>query len=1234
MARTIKRQPFTVSTNAKDYTKSYIFGQTQFNGLYDGENDITVDQQTFADTENVYVDEKGVFTSRNPFKFNDGEAHIIEQWSFSTYKLRMYRIYDSEQFIFVLRCVSHNVEDEMQWVVPENELGWDFVPKTTCVQIEDKIFVWFAGVDFVAFNTSRMKFEDATKYLYCPIHKQIVNGLESDLETKNFLTDTYRKRYLYSSISSVDFNALQGKQMRVNLNSEFTQNTSKHLYDITVGANQEQLLLYPYSPIGSSYHIDIVQTPNALVILRYDKVSRSIAISYDGRYFTTIQSLDGIVGEPLLTRDGLWVVAFTKTGLAKYKLAAQDSEDFSGDEISDWIVEPYPPVINSNIYNYSYTGYFETIDQFAYVCYDATEDLGYLFMSAPHGASGIFSGYRELSGLYGDDIKIYYRYIAPTENAPNLGPAIGIFARHRTEQYFLDIHFFDFDEDEFSSDKLVAVLLSKELPSSTYIGETDIYISVPNDIENNIYDVIIAYGLHDTVTSEVTDYMSRRKVTRNTPAVILKEDVSMYSGLNPASSFKIKADTSTILTDKYLYSDGILQSLPDIDTDRQDIIRNTDILTLHLTDEKTNSVYMYQGKIHKVTLSDGVPFLSKDTIHSGDIVVYVSNLAATSEYDYLVPELLPGNEQPQDTILAYSNLYYIEKLATIVEDGVYKYVGIIDDDNGISTGELIRLRAYIPDNEKLFRLPIGHPGNLYMRDIGLCPREYPDVESDWEPDWEPTDWPTYPPIYPTVNAETGMIESRFWQEGDALPTGGILLYGVANLEGKVRPLSADDTGIWYNINGTLWTSYLDETISLELDEYVNAIGFSPKMNSVVPDKYAVLNEHYFSFVHNGKNLLEVTQTKRDDDALLSNDGTDLLLYLPKRNEQYFANKITALHPLSNTEIGVFTNDDVWYIRTSALNDGIIAYTKPIKSNIPIGLRDGSDVITAFDGQALIFPARRGLVALAPQDFVATTEKTLSYLSDAIQAKYLDFYESGVQSTLYLSDAPDDMCKPYIHICTHKYWLMLYKYLDREILLLDTRTNSWWTWTTPYPILSISADKDIEVLMRIDFLPSMNTQSLSGVSFVYTSDDNYKDDIIEGTLNGSYSSVYDNEYIKTPRQILQRASSMIDWHFTSQKLHFDQINNYKAVKGITLNLKGNDTTKVKMTTRAFRDLYHPEKDDVVAITINELRTFIKRFNLMHVLAFQYTIENDTDIDMQYPFRLNALSIKYEVKERVR
>lgn len=1565
MANTIRRRPVSVSTNIGG--AGQFFNQVQFNGLCDNLNEVTVDQMSFADVDNLYVDENGVLVSRPPLRFHDEEAYILEQWSFGIHTLRLYRVLckfddagkislvenpraesrEKLHFLFVIRSITHDAVNygdatkEVQWLLPLETIGWDFVPKVTCAQIEDKIFIWFAGLDFVAFNTTgallddgirHPYFESGTKYLYFPIHKLVINGIESDLETKNFLTDTYRRRHQYSAISTVNFEKLIGRRVQVNVNGDMTQNTSKHLYDVTVCEHQDKMLVYPYSSIGGNYHIDAVQTPRATVVLRYSFGTHSIEVSFDGRYFHAVPTPDNIIGPPLLTRDGLWLVAFTKNGLAKCKLVAQETGDFvDGDDVLTWTVEAYlrhntenGVLRNLTTIDSSLTpaGYFETIDQFAYVVYgpslydNISGDIPYVYTEWLSGSNDLVWGCKPLIaykstgeaysplGTGDDDIKVHFRYVAPTVEQQDLGAVVSILTsglmtyegttpvlksnteamtfffkqdlmhvarklrnddvlritespksadewlgyvyrvdntgtiplteddivysgdtilRLPTPLYISDYPFWDsatsYKKGDFvlyttaSSGKLGAIVyvcvannVGQTPPTSTtswvngywhavkdprdpaqimrqyvkiatnnlsgryngnlYAKWDWVYLCMvkkvrykiesadgsidaiqPNEVvkvtsfdldatyDNTLLDslfgkpllydmstgseqlvtdpewsMIFRVGINVSKSSLITKfglatidgvenpasverivlidlareiehngkiYKSQRysapcrqmdfqclvpTVTANTVIYdfvaafgvfakytgggvsstspfdcIIKyrydhgankftavgEDDIVYVPDKGSRWFKITPNTDTVLTDTYLYHNREFVPLPQsgelspVIEDKERCVINNDELMLVLQDGKNQQVY--RKNIHKLT-SDGLA-LASGLIESGDLVSYTSD--AITEDDYLKPYPDP------------SNRFIIEKLTVEESGGELRFVGVVGGE--IRSGELIRLRAYDRD--------------IVLDDDFLEAYHYPSAPAGWsQGDPWPEEFPTYPPIYPNADGTF-----RQWAKGDPLPSGPVLLYGVATIGRRVKPLGADENGVLYSIDGALWTSQVSDNAFIELDEYVNTVisdeldahgnlintTVSAHVNLTVPDHHATMNEHYFAYTDNGKNLLEVTQSKRDENEAFTKDGTDLLLYLPKRNEQLFANKITALHPLSDSEMGIFTEKDVWYVGVRTLDDGSIVYTKPIKSKIPLGLRDGDDVITGFDGQAVIFPAPRGLVALAPQDFVATTEKTLTYLSDKIQRKYLEFYTTGVLNGVLTSVNQDALFAPQIKIQSYKYWILLHKRFDREILAFDTRTGTWWVWSTPYPIRSLSVNIRLYALMQIDFSSIANVDSLPskaplmGVSFLWSDqeDSPYKDDIVADAMNGQVTRIRENDAVGD-RLIIHRASPVISWGMMSQRLHFEQINNYKAIKSLTLNLKGDGIITAKLFTKAFRGLHHPESTETVRIKVNDLRTFVKSLNVMHVIDFQYRLENDESAEKQEKLSLNSLSIKYETKEGIR
>ena len=108
---------------------------------------------------------------------------------------------------------------------------------------------------------------------------------------------------------------------------------------------------------------------------------------------------------------------------------------------------------------------------------------------------------------------------------------------------------------------------------------------------------------------------------------------------------------------------------------------------------------------------------------------------------------------------------------------------------------------------------------------------------------------------------------------DVLPPRSIELYGFVNLYKRIKPLSITENSIWYIIDGTLWTSELSASHTIELDEYINAetktdgtFSRVVQFTNEVPDYNATLNEHFISFTthEDNRNLLQVTSTRYDE----------------------------------------------------------------------------------------------------------------------------------------------------------------------------------------------------------------------------------------------------------------------------------------------------------------------------------------------------------------------------------
>ena len=440
-----------------------FFRYTKFGGLCDNRNDAVIDQETFADCKNVFVDTNELLTSRPPFKFLDDEAYIVKKWVFVEYTLQFHRVpidadgnrVDSSadlediSFLFILRCISHDTIDDVDngaygalaWQIDASDLGWDNMPKIKPVQIEDKIYFWFAGVSFVCFNTAGRKstedesddtlhpyFEDAMKYIYLPIYTLVINGIESELESLNYLTNTYRKRYIYSALSSINFASLIGKHLSIGLNGPNTQSTSKHLYDIMANSvNFGKMLVYPKSEIGSSYYTTMVKTPNSNVYLRHMEGTSLIEVSFDGSYYRNLPVITDLIGLPMLSEDGLYVIAFTKTNLAKCRLVAQESTDFTDtSSILTWEYQEYFADQPENFTAIDVNGVFPTIDNCAWWVRHASGDT--LHIQWLRGTEDIVSDDMTISDIGSDRRvqKMAYQYITPTTENPDAGPFVAL----------------------------------------------------------------------------------------------------------------------------------------------------------------------------------------------------------------------------------------------------------------------------------------------------------------------------------------------------------------------------------------------------------------------------------------------------------------------------------------------------------------------------------------------------------------------------------------------------------------------------------------------------------------------------------------------------------------------------------------------------------------------------------------------------------------------------------------
>lgn len=392
----------------------------------------------------------------------------------------------------------------------------------------------------------------------------------------------------------------------------------------------------------------------------------------------------------------------------------------------------------------------------------------------------------------------------------------------------------------------------------------------------------------------------------------------------------------------------------------------------------------------------------------------------------------------------------------------------------------------------------------------------------------------------------------------------------AKLLFKAKPLYFRDTTMYLYKDGSIYTNLLTKLISvnvLEEGEYL----------PLLPDYVVELNNFYIGI----GNKIYISSYHLDE---------NFKWYLPKINTNTMDYDISNLHVISSTEVAVFTKHSIYYITNSYNNDKQRYEYYYYKSKAQVGCEKGSDIITTFDGKYTMFASERGMVAMSYQDFVASTEQTIDYVSDSINAYFANFNDSPLKLLKY------------------NFWIFCYKKGNKEFLLYDTRNQSWWPMTLPY---------EIEQLVVYDTPMLLSNNSLFDMS---------KDSSEYYDLNGIVKTV-------------------IDWSFTSHRLHLNSPNYSKNISSIILTSVSDSMEDMHMDLilRNYRKRMHISDVDSFRFYIDGIRTYVKRLNYSKVNEFQYTLTSDVNDDVldslkneikKIPLSLSNITIKYKITGQVK
>ena len=434
---------------------------------------------------------------------------------------------------------------------------------------------------------------------------------------------------------------------------------------------------------------------------------------------------------------------------------------------------------------------------------------------------------------------------------------------------------------------------------------------------------------------------------------------------------------------------------------------------------------------------------------------------------------------------------------------------------------------------------------------------------------------------------------------------------------------------------SIYTNNFTDTDSAIIDYIIEPTGDDTnKYYLQVPRCSYVSTELYLGI----NNKLYITNNTRDE-------NNKLLLNLPPINNHSFVGDISNISNISTTETAIFLEDSI-KICTKVEDDTYGYRYDYYNTKLSVGVNFRDSVINTNEGTYTLFPTRRGLAAMNYQAFMSTTDQTLTYITSNIADIWKDFYnQKPVDNNI---DGLGTYNR-FVKITQYKQYLILTNG-TKVVLIYDLTRSYWWVWELPEPILKMVT----------------NQEYLRAISMKYSATIFIKDTLWEFDIPGRLleltneidgkTAIY-RDFSKLKGLSTFPSNIPIDWYIVSQPLHFNAITYYKNIKQLIFHLYDtdnldNETLKsqsIKAQIQIFRKRLDIRRPETIDFKIDNLRTFVKRFNYWKInelqwglsADIQYTTKNvngqmievDTT-DNPQPLKLNGLSIKYEIGEEVR
>lgn len=1211
MIKTFNRTPISVNTPNDKNIKNYFFNHYNWKGMCDDKNILAVDQETFSDCKNVYVDSEGLLRSRPSLKIktvtyaNAGNEYtlsdILDVWTFNDVTVYLSTSDKKYYLTFVNKNVTDNIQRELKYTDSNGESH--SYSKVIPILADNKIFI-FSEHDFNYYDIEKNIYATAIDFIYIPTTSVVSGNKTTELDSPNVLTKSYITKYLYDKSMNINFANLVGKEVTVEVYGVS--------YKIKFEYNNELVFVERYSGLGENNfsttndvlgthteNIPLVQASEreSTLVCSYEKnyndkgnissVNWTIYHTLDGITFNRVPSKSNILGMPKISRDGFYAFVFCEDGPWVYSLLDTDGNITGTKNYAVWT--NLLKAINETKYN-------EWIaDGFNLNKHNSVD----VYFNQTVSVNGYFRDDRAFAFTYGDGL-------VNTDGEPRYKNFYCVYC-YGSDFYKKVIFNSTIDTPYTYTPRVSSITLGISADTETSGTSGTPYYN--NITSNNLTDVQFVY-VNENGATKYTAYLTDLKLFLNlfSPAYPPGNGTSCSGTSILFGNYKIADNDGNVIDSGQIYNE-INVSLDVMS--KQGYVQNftTSYFSFNVNVSISgDGTVPSNSHIHIIPGSSSGGAGSYITINSGNI----------SGTDVISGTLLEG--EPAATAQSMPNLYVafkeqhmsiaIDFTASIPNDVSYdNYRGIyrIERDNtGETRPRIIYLERY-PGSVPVVRPPlrdgliISNGRYMFTRLEKEGEKEVVQIHTiKYDNDEIVSNHIT------TVFSEEYVSDSHFLNKtfvfGDPVPylltKNQLFTYDDYTSAVGYEPINLLFTcfPIAYFYGGNVFDSmYIATTNALYISNADKVIELSEttvgETNFILPEVYSLLENYYVGI----GNKLYISKSVTDNGKFK--------WYFPEISVQPFDNNITNLQPISNSEVAIFFENEIWHSTFDAETTiggrkGVYRY---YKSKLQAGCKKGSDVLVTYDGKYTIFASNRGLVAMSYQDFIASTEQSLTYLSDNIYDMFINYItekNSLNQIKLY----------------KFGYWIVIYKRDSKDGFVFDTRNNSWWPLSSfDKPTKFVTIDNKIEML------------SVGNMYELNKSDADYYD--------------YDGEFV-----------NKIAWVVRSQKLHLSALNNYKHIINMTFvsvhdsNILQNseyniDGLDFKLQVNCYRkkvDGNINSLDDYVTVNyrVDTIRTYVQRLNYSKINEFQYQLSSDEENAMDIPLSLNSITIKYKVGGQVR